>query len=433
MYAVVNLASMSSAALRFTFHDWHTKQRVVMDDFTLTFIDLDHGYGNAGVEEVVIEGDWDQAVVGEGTTILVHQAESSEHRIAFKATEEAVRPDEPKNPLQLTTRQFNKAVSLKFTTARSFVANLKVTTKSQYPRFFQFLGQASILCARDPEGGQLPAGEVYVNRAELEKAEQVRTVYVGGQPTTQSPNMLPVLLGLGGALLFAIAGLYFWFAGSASSTGYMEMAFQDKQGPGVFWVAIPVGQQKLGLLLDAPEGINQPPMIKEVLAGGAVRKFNESNPYYALEPFDAIIGHGELSDPQGVLDALYTKAPEEVNLQIDRPEQLSIVLHGSLGAQLDALEDSLGAVIMDVEPNGPLAKWNVQNPEKAIFKGDRIIELRGIDFSQRKGWKMRSTSKEGDNPFGSRSNSRFLEEMEEAKDTELKFTVLKYQSSESRA
>lgn len=182
MYATVNVASKSSANLRFTFHDWHTKQPVVMDDFTITFFDLDHGYGNAGVEEVVIQGDWTQAVVAEDTTILVHQAESSEHKIAFKATEEALRPDEPKNPLHLTLRQFNKAVSLKFVRAKSFTADLKVTTTSQYPRFFEFLGEASILCASNPNGGKLPSGEVYVNRAQLEKTDGNPALPRGKEP-----------------------------------------------------------------------------------------------------------------------------------------------------------------------------------------------------------------------------------------------------------
>ena len=57
-----------------------------------------------------------------------------------------------------------------------------------------------------------------------------------------------------------------------------------------------------------------------------------------------------------------------------------------------------------------------------------------MDFNARKGWKMRSEAQpEGENPFGSRSNSRFLEEMEECRDIEREVTVLKYLSSESRA
>ncbi|CAL1146830.1 unnamed protein product [Cladocopium goreaui] len=437
MYATVNVASKSSANLRFTFHDWHTKQPVVMDDFTITFFDLDHGYGNAGVEEVVIQGDWTQAVVAEDTTILVHQAESSEHKIAFKATEEALRPDEPKNPLHLTLRQFNKAVSLKFVRAKSFTADLKVTTTSQYPRFFEFLGEASILCASNPNGGKLPSGEVYVNRAQLEKTEMEIQHFHGEKSPGEHGllNIVPILLGLGVAVLLTLIGLYFWFAEPPNLRGYVEMSFQeDKQGPGIFWVTIPTGQLKLGLLLDAPEGINQPPMIKEVLTGGAAKNFNESNPYYAIEAYDAIIGYGNLSDPHEVLEALYSKAPDEVSLQLDRPEKFSIELKGSLGAQLDAFEDSFGAVIMHIEPGGTLAKWNEQNPGRTVNRGDRIIELRGMDFNARKGWKMRTAAQpEGENPFGSRSNSRFLEEMEECRDIEREVTVLKYLSSESRA
>ena len=84
--------------------------------------------------------------------------------------------------------------------------------------------------------------------------------------------------GLGLMVLVALAGLLYVCMNSVPQ-GYVQMAFEEeKQGPGLFWVTIPAGAGvRLGLLLDAPDGINQPPMIKEVLAGGAVQRYNNSN------------------------------------------------------------------------------------------------------------------------------------------------------------
>ena len=87
---------------------------------------------------------------------------------------------------------------------------------------------------------------------------------------------------------------------------------------------------------------------------------------------------------------------------------------------------------MENFPDGPLAQWNSQNLKQAVNKGDKIIELRGTDFSARNGWKLRSPSGQGSNPFGSRSNSRFLEEIEAHKDMDIDVTVLRYKSSESK-
>lgn len=430
-FATVNVASESDVSLHFRFHDWHTKAAVTMDDFALTFVDLDHGPGNAGVEELVVRGDWTQAVVAEDTNLLVQTPEESD-RIAFRATDEAAKPDEPKTPNTLTLGQFNKAVTVKFSFAKAFTATVKVLTRSYYPRFFQFVGQGSILCAHDPAGGKLPVGEVYINKEQLKKTQG----FQAKEHSVQSGGLQAMLFGLLGLGLVAFALFACFSLGTKPSNGYAAMVFQeDKQGPGLFSVAIPFGKAKLGLLLDAPDGINQPPMVKEILTG-AVQDFNELHPTCAIEPYDAIISCGDASGPQEVvlaLASLSSQQPDEVTLQCDRPERFQISVKGALGVQLDAFEDSLGAVIIHIEPGGALAKWNSQNSHRAVNPGDRIIELEGADFSSRKGWQIRGDAKV--NPFASRSNSRFLEELETQSSaaSELNVTVLKYSSSESKA
>ena len=255
---VLSLDKPRPEVARFSFRDWKTKRQVTMDDFTLTFFDLDHGYGNGGVEELKFEGDWVQAVVAEDTSILVHELEGDTGAIHFKSTEESLKPDEPKNPKVLTPRQFNKAVSLKFRKSHSFIVTLMVTTKSPSPRFFSFVGEASILCARDFQGVKLPVGEVYFNSKALEK-----DLETAGAPMWST--FLGFLgAGLGLMVLVALAGLLY-VCMNAVPQGYVQMACEEeKQGPGLFWVAIPAGAGvRLGLLLDAPDGINQPPMIND--------------------------------------------------------------------------------------------------------------------------------------------------------------------------
>ena len=299
------------------------------------------------MEELKFEGDWVQAVVAEDTSILVHELEGDTGAIHFKSTEESLKPDEPKNPKVLTPRQFNKAVSLKFRKSHSFIVTLMVTTKSPSPRFFSFVGEASILCARDFQGVKLPVGEVYFNSKALEK-----DLETAGAPMWST--FLGFLgAGLGLMVLVALAGLLY-VCMNAVPQGYVQMACEEeKQGPGLFWVAIPAGAGvRLGLLLDSPDGINQPPMIKEVLAGGAVQRYNNSKPPLALEPYDAIITFGDVSDPGGVVSSLYGDLPEELILQLDRPQRLQLKLHGSLGARLDALEDSMGG-----SDHGKFSRW----------------------------------------------------------------------------
>ena len=187
------------------------------------------------MEELKFEGDWVQAVVAEDTSILVHELEGDTGAIHFKSTEESLKPDEPKNPKVLTPRQFNKAVSLKFRKSHSFIVTLMVTTKSPSPRFFSFVGEASILCARDFQGVKLPVGEVYFNPKALEK-----DLETAGAPMWST--FLGFLgAGLGLMVLVALAGLLY-VCMNAVPQGYVQMAFEEeKQGPGLFWVTIPAG------------------------------------------------------------------------------------------------------------------------------------------------------------------------------------------------
>lgn len=132
-----------------------------MDDFSLSFFDLDHDQGGSGLKALTIEGDWSTAVVAQETSLLVHRA--AESKIAFHGTEES--EGDPEDPNVLTLNQYNKAVTLRFQHADHFRIGLQVTGAQD--RIFEFTGGASILCAKSPTGEALPVGQVYVNEHQL--------------------------------------------------------------------------------------------------------------------------------------------------------------------------------------------------------------------------------------------------------------------------
>lgn len=161
-FGSINVAGNTEALLHVSFRDFETKKPVVVDDFSLSFFDLDHD--QSGLKALTIEGDWSMAVVAQETSLLVHRA--AESKIAFHATEES-EPGDPEDPNVLTLNQYNKAVTVRFQHADHFRIGLQVKTGAQVNRIFEFTGGASILCAKSPTGKALPVGQVYVNEHQL--------------------------------------------------------------------------------------------------------------------------------------------------------------------------------------------------------------------------------------------------------------------------
>ena len=207
-----------------------------------------------------------------------------------------------------------------------------------------------------------------------------------------------------------------------------------KQGPGIFEVTFAAAPgDKLGLQLDAPKGLKLPPMIKGILPG-AVQRFNQEGQPNAIEAHDMIVKVGDVSDPALIIPELKKGFLAEAKLTIDRPYHIQSRLHGDLGVKLDATEDSYGAVVTDIE-SGSIAKYNSENPSMKINKGDRIVSVNGNTFDPSKGWTVLGEKSEKSGAtkksvFGSRANSRFLEEMEGVKDQEIEVTMLKYTTFE---
>ena len=58
------------------------------------------------------------------------------------------------------------------------------------------------------------------------------------------------------------------------------------------------------------------------------------------------------------------------NLQGSIPASFGEVqLQGDLGCKLDSLADSYGAIVLEVQDGGSIARWNASNPNKKINKG----------------------------------------------------------------
>lgn len=430
-YGTINVAGNSEACIEVSFRDFKTKKPALLDDFSLSFFDIDHGKGTNGLEALTIEGDWSMAVVAKDTTVLVHHTEGNERRITFQATNRSQVLDDPSDPKVLTMNQYNKAITVRFQHANKFFLGMHVKTAARFARVFEFIGVASILCAKSPTGGTLPVGQVYVNENQMKK--------VGGM-VEEETNWWWVLAALIlGALLAALIFLFL----PKKDPEYREIVRETvaappppppKQGPGIYAAAFAAGPgTKLGLHLDAPHGINQPPMIKKILEG-AVQRFNTLGKPNAIEPYDMIIKVGDVSDPSQIMVELKNGLPEDAKLTLDRPEKIEAMIEGDLGVKLDAMEDSYGAVIMEIEPSGSIAKWNKENPTKKMNKGDRIVSVNGNTFDPKRGWTVRADKSEksgGGTPkksasFGSRMNSRFLEEIAEFKGKEIEVTMLKY-------
>lgn len=264
-YGTINVAGNSEARIEVSFRDFKTKKPALLDDFSLSFFDIDHGKGTNGLEALTIEGDWSMAVVAKDTTVLVHHTEGNERRITFQATNRSQVLDDPSDPKVLTMNQYNKAITVRFQHANKFFLGMHVKTAARFARVFEFIGVASILCAKSPTGGTLPVGQVYVNENQMKK--------VGGM-VEEETNWWWVLAALIlGALLAALIFLFL----PKKDPEYREIVRETvaappppppKQGPGIYAAAFAAGPgTKLGLHLDAPHGINQPPMIKKILEG----------------------------------------------------------------------------------------------------------------------------------------------------------------------
>jgi len=417
-YGTLNVAGHSTANVVVSFRDFKSKQPVVADDFSLSFYDL--GFG---VEDVSIEGDWSMALVAQDTTVLVHHTEENQRRITFQGTDRSSRED-PANPKVLTLNQFNKAITVRFQHTKSF--HLSMGVKSALSaRVFEFIGYASIPCARNPSGRPLPLGQIYVNEDHLK---------VMGLVKETNWSWLVVALMIG-AILATVMICYF----RQKDFEYLSLSLltSQRKGHGIFVVVLPING-KLGLQLDAPPGIGQPPMIKKILPG-AVDDFNKQDTAYSkefqIEIYDMIVGVGDVTDPDLIMAELKKGLAAETKLALDRPRRIPVQLQGDLGCKLDSLADSYGAIVLEVQDGGSIARWNASNPNKKINKGDRLVSVNGSTFESQKASSKKTpnggtTNAMSKNSFGSRSQTRLLEEIDGNIDKVMEVEVLKYESFE---
>eukprot|EP00435_Cladocopium_sp_Y103_P064719 s990_g26.t1 len=215
-FGSINVAGNTEALLQVSFRDFETRKPAVVEDFTLSFFDLDYlmyDQGGSSLKALTIEGDWSTAVVAKETSLLVHRA--AERKITFQASEESEPGDSPEDPNMLTLNEYNKAVTVRFQHADHFRIGLQVKTDAQVARTFEFIGGASILCAKSPTGEALPVGQVYVNEHQLK---------VGSGHVKHDRWWMLAMLSMLAALIFAMIFIVSMAGGRREEAPLRDMA-----------------------------------------------------------------------------------------------------------------------------------------------------------------------------------------------------------------
>mmetsp|Transcript_56352 Transcript_56352/g.119926 ORF Transcript_56352/g.119926 Transcript_56352/m.119926 type:complete len:236 (-) Transcript_56352:148-855(-) len=113
---------------------------------------------------------------------------------------------------------------------------------------------------------------------------------------------------------------------------------------------------------------------------GAVKSWNDKNPDTALRVNDRIIEvNGSRSDSNNLVTRL--KSDIVWSLQVQRPIEFPISINRaeapSLGMDLRYAPNGTTLMITQVG-DGPMQDWNRRNPERAVTRHDRIIQLNGV-------------------------------------------------------
>jgi len=144
-YGQINVQTGSFVDLDFTLVSSQSGDPVELDSFFFSIFDVDMGKnGEAG--EVVSIGGFEQYFVSEETELQI--SEAGDGRTNFSATTYGVGGDNPKDPLNLTAVQSNRAVTFLFKKTSKFAVTFNVGSANfPHGRHFLFAGRSSV--ARD--------------------------------------------------------------------------------------------------------------------------------------------------------------------------------------------------------------------------------------------------------------------------------------------
>jgi len=144
-YGSINIKAGTNVTIEIEKYDPKTQKHIPFGDFYFTFFDLDQGPDGEASESIILN-HFSRAFIANHSEVAVHK--TFDGRLVLKATKEGTGADNPKNPLALTKQQFRKAVTVAVKGSDKLVVTFRVGhSKTDNPRWFNFRGQPTLLCA----------------------------------------------------------------------------------------------------------------------------------------------------------------------------------------------------------------------------------------------------------------------------------------------
>ena len=144
-----------------------------------------------------------------------------------------------------------------------------------------------------------------------------------------------------------------------------------------FTVVVPTKDfSSLGLQLELTD--TRAPMILRI-EDGAIQEFNKIYKGSSIRPFDVLAALDGTQSWEAIQRQMTCELPDKMHLSLKRPRRVQVLLEKkrkNMGMTLAYTDKSVGISVQQIDPNGPMAKWNAQHDAKLEVL-DRIIEFDG--------------------------------------------------------
>mmetsp|Transcript_80578 Transcript_80578/g.133321 ORF Transcript_80578/g.133321 Transcript_80578/m.133321 type:complete len:702 (-) Transcript_80578:120-2225(-) len=143
----------TATRLGVSFRSAENQEPIKLPYFAMSFVQLVDSTYNSH-KNIKIVGNWTDAVVAQGTTVLVHHQDDTGNWISFQASKTDVHQKAPSSPSVLTMDQFKEAATLRFVEVESFQIHIDVGEHEMHG--FLFSTTAAVLCADIPHADNPP-------------------------------------------------------------------------------------------------------------------------------------------------------------------------------------------------------------------------------------------------------------------------------------
>jgi len=145
-FACINIKQNNTLKVRAHAYDADKKEDISLPHAAISFFDLDTGYdNNHSVEHVAVAG-YSAYYLSNETQIKVSH-DHDKGVTAFTASKEGTGADNPKDPIELTPEQKDRAVTLELTDVKSVDFEIGASA-GRTGRVFSFVFRPSMLCAK---------------------------------------------------------------------------------------------------------------------------------------------------------------------------------------------------------------------------------------------------------------------------------------------